>query len=104
MGQTQPLPLLEPPEEQPSLQTGLTAERRGFHFALQPNQRLVPEVSHLSPMSNMTYFAEGRRRGPGDQAKSSLKSRPENPTSTQTPGTARTCCAPSCSSSSLRNC
>ena len=61
MGQTQPLPLLEPPEKQPSFQAGLIAERRGFHFALQPNQRLVPQVSHLSPMSNMTYFAERRR-------------------------------------------
>jgi hypothetical protein len=34
MGQTQPLPLLEPPEKQPSFQAGLIAERRGFHFAL----------------------------------------------------------------------
>src|ERR1700686_74147 len=61
MGQTQRLPLLEPPEKQPSLQAGLRAERRGFHFAPLPNQRLVPQVSHLSPMSNMTFCAEGRR-------------------------------------------
>ena len=34
MGQTQTLSLLEPPEKQPSLQAGLIAERRGFHFAI----------------------------------------------------------------------
>jgi len=34
MGQTQPLPLLEPPQKQPSFQAGLITERRGFHFAL----------------------------------------------------------------------
>jgi len=34
MGQTQPLPFLEPPEKQPGFQAGLAGERRGFHFAL----------------------------------------------------------------------
>jgi hypothetical protein len=34
MGQTQSLPLLEPPEEQASFQAGAIAERRGFYFAL----------------------------------------------------------------------